>query len=85
VRWFLLIYTVNSSELNPVQYKICALIPSHIYCNQLKVFSILAMKFIMRCVMTKVRDKFSRDATGGILFNFWYFLSSLLVFLLLIF
>lgn len=80
MHWFLLRYTVNSSEVKPIKYKICVLIPSHIYCNQFNVLSRLVIKFIMRCVVTEVHNKLFIDKTGGILCNFLVFTSSLLAF-----
>jgi hypothetical protein len=68
---YIYIYNVNSSDLKPVKYTMHALIPSHIYCNQLKVFSGLVFKFIMLCVMAKVRGKLFIDTTSGVLYNFW--------------
>jgi hypothetical protein len=51
-----------------------------VYSNQLKFFSILTAKSFMQCVMTKLCEKFFIDATGGILFTFLSFNSSLLAF-----
>ena len=59
MRWFLLVYTLNRSNIKPVKHKICAWIPSRICCNQFKVSSKLVLKFIMRCLVTKVCDTFS--------------------------
>jgi hypothetical protein len=42
-------YIVNSSELKPVKYNICALIPSAVYCGQLRVFSGLALVCGVQC------------------------------------
>jgi hypothetical protein len=50
-------YIVKSSELKPVKYNICALIPSAVYCIQLRVFSGLAKKFGVRSVVKQVGDK----------------------------
>jgi hypothetical protein len=49
----------------------CELILSHTHCYQLKVFSRLVIKFIMRCVATNVRGKLFIDATGRVLYSAW--------------
>jgi len=67
VCWFLLMYTASPINTKYVR----RFLLTHIYCNQLEVFSRLMRKLIGRCVVTRVSDKFSIDATGAILDNVW--------------
>jgi len=49
-----------------------ALVPSHVYCEQLRVKTRrLMMEFITPFVVAKVRGTFFIYAAGGVLYNFW--------------
>jgi hypothetical protein len=61
-----------------------ALVPSRVYCEQLRVKSRRLMEFITPFIMAKVRDTFFIYTVGGVLYNFWTILTLLAFFTIIL-
>ena len=47
------------------------MIPSHVHCNQFKMFNGLVFEFIVLLLVAKVTGKLLIDAKSGVFYNFW--------------